>query len=389
MGVAPIAADHHRRRQLWIDAAAASGMAALVSIGVWAELAYASFPIPPAVGAFAIGVAASAMLLFSRRNALIVNIVILGLVVGYHLLGYPGAAPALALFAALYSLAAHARTNRTIIWGVLVILAWTSVPLLPPHELTLADWSILGPAIGMAFTLALGAAIRQSRLAEGERTRRAAVDAEAQLRESLVNERIEIARELHDVLAHSLSVIAVQAGAAIDSLDDRPEIAREAMTAVRAIARESIPELRGTLELLRTGKADSHHPQPGLDRLEELADQSRRTGLTVTLDLPASIQSIPAFVQLTVYRIAQEAVTNTIRHAHATAIRIAILLRADEVELIVSDDGVGGNRPASAGLGIVGMRERAGAAGGILEAAPSEGGGFVVRAVVPAGQELT
>jgi signal transduction histidine kinase len=189
---------------------------------------------------------------------------------------------------------------------------------------------------------------------------------------------------VHDVLAHTITVIAVQAAAATEALDDRPEDAREALGAVRGAAREAMTELRSTLALLRTGPVDPGAPHPGLPQLHQLRQRAEAAGTAVTLTVVGD-RSLPPAVERAIFRIVQEALTNTIRHAAASTATVAIDLTGAEVTVEVTDDGTATDVDAAAGgHGLAGMRERARALGGSLDAGPRPDGGFRVAARLPA-----
>lgn len=223
--------------------------------------------------------------------------------------------------------------------------------------------------------------------AVGELIRTRRVRREQERRRVVAEERARIARELHDVVAHTLSVIIVQAGAAEDAFDNRPEQARQALRALDESARAALGELRSLLRgMAPDPDADPNAPQPGLDQVESLAATVRSAGLNVRLRREGGITAVPAGVDLSAYRIVQESLTNTLRHARATTADVVIRYGADAVELVITDDGL---RRAGVGesdggrRGIVGMRERARLVGGTLEAAPMAEGGFKVRAHLP------
>ena len=198
-------------------------------------------------------------------------------------------------------------------------------------------------------------------------------------------QRLELAQELHDVLAHHISLINVQAGVALHLIDDEPERARPALTEIKAASREALRELRGALDILRRGAEAPRAPAPGLDELDALVATVAASGLAVTLDVTSrpSPDDLPAAVELAAYRIVQEALTNVARHAAAHAATVTVR-SGDELTIEVVDDGVGGGAGMpSAGNGITGMRERAVALGGEVEAGPVPGGGFRVRARLP------
>jgi signal transduction histidine kinase len=208
---------------------------------------------------------------------------------------------------------------------------------------------------------ALGEAVRNRRVALAQAAHRA-----------IDQEQARIARELHDVIAHGVSVIVVQAAAADDVFDRRPDRAREALRSIDATGRATLDELRKLLAGVRP------HDRPGLDRLADLVEPLRAAGLRVDVDREPV--PLPAGVDLSAYRIVQEALTNTLRHAHAT--RAEVLVRNDSgvLDLEVVDDGRGG---VGVGRGIAGMRERAALLGGTVDAGPLPDGGFRVHARLP------
>ncbi|MFR9779145.1 sensor histidine kinase [Micromonospora sp. MS34] len=204
-------------------------------------------------------------------------------------------------------------------------------------------------------------------------------------RQVLSRERDRISRELHDVVAHHVAVIAVQAAAAEDVFDQHPEQARAALGSINVAARAALTELRAMLHALATDDgSDPDGPQPGLAQLDALVDAVRAVGLPVTMSRDGVADELPGGVQLSAYRIVQESLTNALRHSHAT--RAEVSLRYDEGMLrleVVNDGAAPPRRPGGEGRGIVGMRERARLLGGTLEAAPLPAGGFRVRARLP------
>ncbi len=213
-----------------------------------------------------------------------------------------------------------------------------------------------------------------------ERTREQALEAVAA-------ERLRIARELHDVVAHSLSIIAVNAGAARELAVGEPERARDHMDLVADMAREALTEMRHLLEALRDDGDDALTPQPTLDRLPELVEQARTGGLPVRLIEQGGRRTLPAGLELAVYRIIQEALTNVRRHAGPadTEVRVTYGIGQLDLEVVNAPPGPGHAPPASAppGHGLVGMRERARLYGGTLESGPAADGGYAVRLHLP------
>jgi signal transduction histidine kinase len=211
-------------------------------------------------------------------------------------------------------------------------------------------------------------------------------DAHAAERQAAADEKARIARELHDVIAHSVSVIVVQAGAAGDVFDTHPDQARTALQAIESTGREALTELRRLLGAVVPGDAEAASalaPQPGLGRLDELAGQVRAAGLDVSVTVDGLPPALPTGIDLSAYRIVQEALTNTLRHARASAVEVTIRGRSGAVEIDVVDDGRPSRTSDGAGFGIIGMRERAAVLGGTLEAGPTAHGGFRVHARLP------
>lgn len=400
-GAARAESSRHRFSGLPADLALAGVVALVVSAGVWAELA--AWPEPHSgvasafpAGAVLIGLAASGALVVRRRSPLLCTVAVFVLVVGYHVAGYPGGAPALALFVALYSLAAWAESVWRIVLALVLVPVWAVFPALPPNAQPWDSFATLGPAIGMIWLVALGIAARGVRMTNRRSIGIAEAEAEARLRGRLAEERLAIARELHDVLAHTVSVITVQSGAAIDAFDDDPAAAKEAMVRVRALATAALPELRRTLGALRSAAGASAEPtgpetfapQPGLGDLPGLVGAARSPGLEVVLEDSADHELVGAMLATTVYRIVQESLTNVIRHSGASSAVVSLSAERGCLRVRISDNGNrGGPQSAAAGFGIQGMRERARALGGRFSAGRGSDAGYVVTAEFPGGQE--
>jgi signal transduction histidine kinase len=243
--------------------------------------------------------------------------------------------------------------------------------------------SLLAAGLLILFGLAEGLRVRRQRVAESERRRQEEVDRQAN------EERLRIARDLHDVLAHNISLISVQAGVALHVNPDLPDQARAALDAIKGASREALGELRSALDALRqTGDTAPREPAPGIGQLDELVRRATLAGLEAHLEVSGSPAPLPGAVELAAYRIAQEALTNVIRHAGATRVDVRLSYGAAGVTLSVIDNGRGGAIPdGGAGSGITGMRERAVALGGTLDAAPRPDLGFGVIAQLPAGSD--
>jgi signal transduction histidine kinase len=241
-------------------------------------------------------------------------------------------------------------------------------------------------------SLALGDArrLRGQAIAERDQSRRAV--AEAQRDQAALAERARIARELHDVVAHHVSMIAIQADTARLATPGMPEQGRERLEIIGTTARDTMTELRRLLGVLRSDGDDDHgdpgdsrSPQPGLDRLDELVAGARAAGTPVRLVLAGQVGRLPPGVDLTAYRIVQEALTNARRHAPGADVEIELRYTPDTLHLRVRDNGPGPPGPAaeSVGHGLLGMRERVAMVGGSLRTGAANGGGFVVEADLP------
>jgi signal transduction histidine kinase len=228
-----------------------------------------------------------------------------------------------------------------------------------------------------------------ARLAEAEE--RAETQRQLSAR-SVAEERLRLAQELHDVVAHSMSVIAVQAGMGAHVIDQRPEDAKAALEAISQTSRTTLQEMRRLLGVLRDEDgARATAPAPGMADLDQLVDDVRRTGLPVELTVVGEADEVPDAVELSVYRLVQEGLTNVIKHAGPAQATVTVRCTPGEVEVEVVDDGRGaaaahrGDDGDGGGHGLVGMRERVALWGGTLQAGPRSGGGFRVRATLPYG----
>jgi signal transduction histidine kinase len=227
-------------------------------------------------------------------------------------------------------------------------------------------------------------AAARDRAAELERAR------EELARRAVVEERLRIARELHDVVAHSMSIIAVQSGVGAHVLDSQPEEARKALAAVEATSRQALAEMRRLLGVLRqeAEPSGSLTPSPGLAGVDALAADVARAGARVEVRIEGTRPELPLGLDLSAYRIVQEALTNVVRHAGPATARVRIRYAPDTVDIEVVDDGRGAGTGREDGHGIAGMRERAALYGGSLDAGPLPGGGFRVAARLPVGPGL-
>ncbi|MEU3855973.1 histidine kinase [Streptomyces sp. NPDC028722] len=304
--------------------------------------------------------------------------------------GDPRAPVAMSAVVALYTVAS--TTDRATTWrlGLLTMTVLTAaavfagpLPWYAQENLGVLAWTGIGATAGDAVRSrrAVVQAMRD-RAERAERTR------EEEARRRVAEERLRIARDLHDVVAHHIALVNVQAGVAAHVMDKRPDQAKEALAHVREAGRSALNELRATVGLLRQcGDPEAPtEPAPGLDRLEDLLTTFRSAGLPVRLVGADRAAALPAAVDLAAYRIVQEALTNVQKHAGPGAgAEVSIVRAGPDVEVTVLDDGPGGpGAPeAGGGHGLLGMRERVTALGGALTTGPRPGGGFRVHAILP------
>jgi signal transduction histidine kinase len=341
-------------------------------VGIWLALVALDESMPPTSGppqtaALVLAVALGVAMRWRRTHPeAVMAIAVLG-GFGYWALVPEGVLPIAGLFA-IGSLAAN-RPPRISLIGLAGLEA-----LAAANFLTVSTDDA-------TFTMAV--AVGAWALGEAARNRRVAIREEA--RRAVGEEQARIARELHDVIAHSVSVIVVQAGAADDVFETRPDQARSALRSIERSGREAQRELRRLLSAVRPGEGeDPRAPQPGLEQVDALAERLRASGLEVAVRREGEVPEVPAGVDLSAYRIVQEALTNTLRHARATRADVSLRYGDDAIEVEVRDDGRGEAAGGDGdGHGIVGMRERASLLGGTLEAGPLPGGGYRVRARLP------
>ncbi|MBM9622010.1 sensor histidine kinase [Streptomyces zhihengii] len=343
----------------------------------------------PEVRSALLMVVAAGALVYRRREPMAVLAVTGGLSVVELVAGDPAAPVSMSAVIALYTVAA--RTDRPTTWrvGLLTMAALTgaamsfgSLPWYAQENLGLVAWT------GMA--AAAGDAVRSRRAfvdAIRERAERAERTREEEAGRRVAEERLRIARDLHDVVAHHIALVNVQAGVAAHVMDKRPDQAKEALAHVREASRSALNELRATVGLLRqSGDPEAPtEPAPGLGVLAELVTTFRQSGLTVEVARADEGVTPPAAVDLAAYRIIQESLTNVRKHAGADArAEVSVVRVGSTLEVTVLDNGAAGPAPAEGGgHGLIGMRERVAALGGALTAGPRYGGGFRVQAILP------
>jgi signal transduction histidine kinase len=347
--------------------------------------------------AYALVVAGGLALIWRRRWPLLVLTVTVAATAAYAALGYVPGAGLVAVYVALYTVATiESRPVAVVAGAASVVVLFLSTGAASPFgwlggtNTVMAACSVAALAIGMAV-----AGRRQFVVSMVERAERAERDREEEARRRVDAERLRIARELHDVVAHSMSMINVQAGVASHVMSSRPDQAVEALTAIKQASREGLRELRAILNVLRRVDEDTEGraPAPRLSQLDALADVTTQAGLPTTVSVSGHPVALPPTVELAAYRIVQESLTNVLRHAGPTAhATVSVAYEPGRLVVQVDDDGRAGTAPVDGGphypdgtgTGISGMRERAGAFGGTLEAGPLAVGGWRVRAVLPA-----
>jgi signal transduction histidine kinase len=317
-----------------------------------------------------------------RRYPVAVLGAVWALTLVYFVAGYPWGPIWLGLIIAYYTAVArgHRLAGALVAAGGFLVFPWLDDLLGRGPGPSLGTVSALAAWLLVLFGVGEGVRIRRVRAAEAARLQ----EEKAKLQAS--DERLRIARELHDVLAHNISLINVQAGAALHVNGELPEQARTALSAIKDASREALGELRSALDVLRqTGDAPPRGPAPGVGQLPDLVAAARSAGLDVRVVTDGVPVMLPAPFDLAAYRIAQEALTNIIRHAAATTVWIRVTYGPANLGLRIEDDGKGLSlgEPAGAGSGIAGMRERLTALGGELRTGPRPGGGFQVTARLP------
>jgi signal transduction histidine kinase len=315
----------------------------------------------------------------------------------HGLLLYEGGGPFLALLTAVYSVAAFG-SPRAARLGLAAVLVVEPVALLDPRDTPYSSWSDVAVGLLILTAVWVFGDSRRTRREQVEMIEERAVRAERerdeQARLAVREERTRIAREMHDIVAHSVSVMVVQAGAARRLVERDPHAAAEAAGQVEATGRDALREMRRAVGVLRadgegdvtgaSGPPAALEPQPALSDVPALVAGYRDAGLDVRLRTDGEHCPLPSGVELAAFRIIQEALTNTIKHAGPARAEVRIVYGPDALTVVVADDGRGaGFEPGPGGHGIAGMRERVTVYDGDLDAGPHPGGGFRVRARLP------
>ncbi|HWQ23104.1 MAG TPA: histidine kinase [Gaiellaceae bacterium] len=287
----------------------------------------------------------------------------------------------LIVLVSVYTAAAHTSGARMWVGGAITFaLAWIAL-ITDPDGVYLGGMLFFGMLFGTPWVI--GRAIRHRRLRE-EKLEREKAEAEA----AIAEERTRIARELHDVVAHAISVIVLQARGGRRLLATDPAEARQALDAIERTASQALAEMRRLLGLLRESDEQlALAPQPTLARLDDLVGQVREAGLPVEVAIEGTPLELPPGIDLSAYRIVQEALTNALKHAGPASARVTVRYGEGELELEVSDDGAGSGNGGGGGQGLAGIRERVAVFGGDVEAGSRPEGGYAVRARLPYASE--
>lgn len=336
--------------------------------------------------AAAVLVAAYAPLWWSRSRPLTSLVVVQVATCAWFLRDYPGALVAPAVLTAIYFVTVTGDRRRGGIALVVVVAPTTIAAMLVSTVDSLAvAVGIVGWMIAAAL---LGEAVHQRRSVEHELRHSAAIAAAEQAAETerrIAAERLRIARDMHDVLAHGLTAMHIQAAVAADKLDADPDAARRSLTLLRAQARDAVGEIRASITSLRNGtESDAIEPLPSISGIAALAARAASNGLTVSTDLDDP-GPIPDVVAVSAYRIVQEALTNVQRHSQAANVRVSLTSSGAALDITVTDPGPARSTVEQPGLGLIGMHERAIAVGGSVRRRRTLEGGFEVHAVLPTG----
>jgi signal transduction histidine kinase len=339
-------------------------------------------PVPyTPTAAFLLVIVAGLVLAWRRRYPVAVLAVSATAVSVFSLLGYVNGAALLLPTFALYTAATAGSVRRALVAAAATLVAlMTSTAVGNPFGAFGGGFDLIPGLIGAA--VFAGVAVNNRRAYIASIHARAEDDA----RRRVDDERLRIARELHDVVAHTMATINVQAGVAAHVLADRPEAAAQALQNIKLASKDGLRELRAILNVLRQAdEADFTQPAPGLAQLDALVTGAARAALATSLRVTGAARSLPAAADLAAYRIVQESLTNAIRHAGPATASVSLTYADDELRIDIADTGRGSLAAASegSGHGLIGMRERAASVGGTVEAGPAPDGGYRVATRLP------
>jgi signal transduction histidine kinase len=369
-------------RRLGFDVLLAIGVGVFAQVEIWTE------HLHPVAVSCPVALAQAAAVAWRRRAPLAASLVAFGLFpvetaagVSLHKPVYP----ILLVMLVLYGVAVYSELRRALVglalplvalWGSLGIALLRGGDKTDPTDVLFISVLVVAPWL-------VGRAMR-GRLSQAEELARRAERLETERVRAVAEERARIARELHDVVAHSVSVMVVQAGAAEEVLKHRPESAFEPIRAVQETGRQALVEMSRLVGLLRRdGDEIGLAPQPGIDAIGALVRQVTDAGLRVDLRVSGTPRHVPLGIDLSAYRVVQEALTNALKHAGDARADVLLHYGSDALDVEVLDDGPGGANGFTGGHGLVGMRERVVVFGGEFEAGPRPEGGFAVRARLP------
>jgi MYXO-CTERM domain-containing protein len=373
-------APHRRLVPPGVDVVVGLGVGLLDLVGSLVQAGQDPGEPRQTIGGAALLLGAGLVLVWRRRWPMATSVGVGVLIVTYGVAELPDPPVYVAIVLSLATVAAFSTRIQTL--GVLGLFVSSSlVAVVLSADSGPDDWySVFVPALA---ALALGAAYRE-RLAAASRSRRSEVDA------AVAGERRRIARELHDVVAHHVSVMVVQAEAGAAPAEARgDDAAVAAFDGIAGTGRQAMVELRRLLDVLRDDRPTGTEPQPGIDRLPELVERVRSAGLPVAFAVAGEPRPVDDGVDVSAYRIVQEALTNVVRHAPSATARVDVAWSAGTLDLLVVDDGPGPAvwpDPEATGRGLVGIRERVALLDGDLDLGPAaDGGGFRVAARLPIG----
>jgi len=331
--------------------------------------------------AYALVVTAAAGLAARRRWPLVTLGIVGATAVAYLARGYPYGPILLFLVFATFSAALRLPVRRSLPASCALMVGAFAAHL---YYLDQDRWFTDGLALTAVSSAWLLVPWAVGTVLQGRREAVMRIREEAR-RQTAYEQRLQIARDVHDVVGHGLAVINMQAGIALHVLEKRPEQAAVALDAIKRTSKEALEELRATLAVYRSGDPAPRRPAAGLGQLDALVAATAESGLTVDLDVTGDPVELPAAIDLAAYRIVQESLTNVLRHAGPAMATVRIRYEPGALVLDIADDGRGhGTTPP--GHGIAGMRERAAALGGTLDAGPRVGGGFAVHASFPVAE---
>jgi signal transduction histidine kinase len=335
--------------------------------------------------AYLTALAITAPIAWHRRHPVAAVLVSGAAIVAYgagHFTAFPG----YAAFALVFLVSLHSARGRGVLALVVVTVALgVAIGLQSAPSVTASTWLSTMLALLIAWLAGDNLRVRQERLrAVQARAQRLEAEREDRARQAVTEERLRIARELHDVVAHSMSVIAVQAGVAHHVIDSRPDVARQALATVETTTRSALVEMRRLLGVLRQPDEPSASltPSPGLADVPGLVAQFAEAGLPVEVTVTGAAGDVPDGVDLSAYRIVQEGLTNVLRHGGPKA-TVTIAHEPGRLRVSIADDGSGRPPGGKPGHGLIGMRERVAVFGGTLTAGPRPGGGFDLSATLP------